>query len=442
VNFLPLSQLLQRGRATDHPLALVADAPVEFGRFAADVACVATRLQTSGSRRAALVCRDGYRFAVGLFGLLHAAVTVVLPPNGQRGTLNGLADAFDTLVDDGLLDGLAADDTKPPPIDPGQAKLEFFTSGTTGTAKRIGKSLVALEREVATLDRIWGEEIGQATTIATVSHQHLYGLTFKLLWPLAAGRPFISETHEIWESLLDRLPIASLIVSSPAHLGRLSGIAALPASLWPRAIFSAGAPLLFADALETESIFGVRPTEIFGTTETGVIAARRRASEEQPWLALPGVNVASDDHGRLKVRSPFADTDVWVKTGDLIEAVGVGFQLRGRADRIVKIEGKRVSLTEIELALCRLPWTAKAIALVLPGDPARLAAVVVPSAAGRAKLAELGRFRFGRLLRHALTETQEPAGLPRLWRFGDELPRDHMGKPPTAALLALFGVAP
>ena len=234
-------------------------------------------------------------------------------------------------------------------------------------------------------------------------------------------------------------PDAGVIVASPAHLGRLSGIAPLAPARRPRGVFSAGAPLSLAAARDAVAILGVCPTEIFGSTETGAIATRRQTGEDTAWQPLPGISVATDADGRLKLRSPFLGNDDWFETADLIEPAARGFHLRGRADRIVKIEGKRISLAEIEQALAHLPWAVAAAAVALPGDPVRLAVLVVPSEAGRARLAELGRFRFARLLRKAMTETQEPAGLPRLWRFADRLPGGDMGKRRDADLHALFG---
>jgi acyl-coenzyme A synthetase/AMP-(fatty) acid ligase len=433
--------LLRTGRAPDHPLALSSATPIGFGRFAAEVACATARLRATGCRRAALLCHDSYRFAVGLFSLLQTGIIAVMPPNGQPGTLEALSDAFDLLVDDAFLDGLSGDVASPTLLDPTQPVLEFFTSGSTGAPKRVIKTLAMLEREVAVLDQLWGQELGQGPTVATVSHQHIYGLTFKLLWPLAAGRPFAGEMHELWETLFDQLPTNAVIITSPAHLGRLSGIAPLAPARRPCGIFSAGAPLSLSAARDAVAILGVCPTEIFGSTETGAIATRRQTGEDAAWQALPGIVIASDVEGRLKLRSPFLDNDDWFETADLIEPTAQGFHSRGRADRIVKIEGKRISLTEIEQALGRSPWIASAAAVVLPGDPARLGALVVPTEAGRARLAELGRFRFGRLLRRALIETQEAAGLPRLWRFSDQLPSFHMGKPRDVELLALFGAS-
>lgn len=442
MSFLPLSALFATGRAPDHPVVLRGAASIGFAQFSGEVADAATRLRSTGCRRAALLCHDSYRFAVGLFGLLQAGITAVMPANGQPGTLDALSDTFDLLVDDAFLDGLSSDTAPLALLDPMRPALEFFTSGSTGKPKRVIKNLLVLEREVALLDRLWGVDMGTSPTVATVSHQHVYGLTFKVLWPLAAGRVFAGNMYEHWETLFDQLPPDAVIISSPSHLGRLSGIRPLAPSRRPRGIFSAGAPLSLSAARDTLTILGAYPTEIFGSTETGAIASRRQTCANQAWRALPGITIAADDDGRLKLRSPFLDNDDWVETEDVIEPTEQGFHFRGRADRIVKIEGKRISLSEIEQGLCRMPWVAAAAALVLPGDPVRLAALVVPSAAGRPKLAELGRFRFGRLLRQFLTETQEPAGLPRLWCFRDQLPDHHMGKLRDTDLLALFSVNP
>nr|WP_294527558.1 AMP-binding protein [uncultured Rhodopila sp.] len=439
MNHPPLSSLLAHGRPPGQALAIRAETPIGFYRFAGDVAAAALRLRAGRSRRAALLCQDSYRFVVGLFGLMHAGVTAVMLPNGQPGTLDALGDTFDLLVDDAFLAGTPATPDALPSLDPTLPALEFFTSGSTGLPKRIVKTLGMLEREVATLDALWGVEMGRGPVFATVSHQHVYGLTFKLLWPLASGRPFACETHELWETLLYRLPTNAVIIASPSHLSRLSGIAPLPVGRRPRGIFSAGAPLSLAAARETADILGTLPTEIFGSTETGAIATRRQRSDNQPWRPLPGITIATDTGGRLRLQSPFLEGMDWFETADLIEQSSDGFRLRGRTDRVAKIEGKRVSLAEIESKLTCSSCVAAAVVAVIPGDTTRLGAVVVPSAAGRETLARIGTFRFSRMLRQALAETQEPAALPRLWRFRDALPDGPMGKSRDADVLALFG---
>ena len=90
-------------------------------------------------------------------------------------------------------------------------------------------------------------------------------------------------------------------------------------------------------------------------------------------------------------------------------------------------------------ALEQSGWVEAAAVLVLPAPRPRLAAVVLPNAAGRQCLAELGAFRFGRRLRALLARTHEPACLPRQWRFVTVLPAARLGTRDEAGLRALFG---
>jgi hypothetical protein len=62
----------------------------------------------------------------------------------------------------------------------------------------------------------------------------------------------------------------------------------------------------------------------------------------------------------------------------------------------------------------------------------------VPSDEGRARLAALGKFRFGRLLRAGLADKLEPASTPRLWRFVEALPSAELGKRRDGDILKLF----
>jgi acyl-coenzyme A synthetase/AMP-(fatty) acid ligase len=280
--------------------------------------------------------------------------------------------------------------------------------------------------------------LGTGPVFDTVSHQHVYGLTFKLLWPLMAGRPFTARTHTLWESLLAELSPDSIIVSSPAHLERMEGLLPIPNVRRPRCIFSAGAPLSLAASQQAEIVFGCRPTEIFGSTETGAFATRRQTTGDEAWRLLPDMSIRCDQDGCLVLHSPFVGPD-WLTTADMIEPLADGFRFLGRADRIAKIEGKRIALAAVEQSLARLPLVKAAAVVMLQGKPSRLVAAIVPSEKGQTILDEVGNFRFGRLLRNNLALTQEPAGIPRQWRFVNELPAQGLGKRRDADIRLLFG---
>jgi len=439
----PLSRLALAERPAESAVAWRGGEVLDWAGFHADVGAAAIRL--AGCRRGALVCRDSYWFAVGLFGLLAAGATVVLPANAQPATLAALTGQFDALVgDDAALGGIThllhpGHGEWRGGLDAAACHLDFFTSGSTGEPKRVRRCLAQLEGEVATLEALWGSAVASAPVVATVPHQHMYGIIFKVLWPLAAARPFAAEMHDFWEGLLEELPAGGVVVSSPAHLTRLGGLTPLAAVARPRMVLSAGAPLPFAAAQNTLEVLGVLPAEIFGSTETGAIATRRQEVVEPAWRMLPGNQVAADADGRLRVLSPYVDADNWVEMADRIrlDADG-GFHLLGRADRIAKIEGKRIDLGEVERALRSLGAIVDAAVIVLDEGRSALAAVVVPSPDGQAQLARLGPFRFSRRLRHELAASQEPAGMPRRWRFVAALPDGQMGKRSEAALAAMF----
>jgi acyl-coenzyme A synthetase/AMP-(fatty) acid ligase len=431
-----LSHLLRDRWQDDEVVAFRGDEAISHARFAAEAAGLAAQVRSSGWGRAALLTKDSYRFALGLYGLMHGGCEVVLPPNHQPGTLEAMRGSFDLLVGDEFLRDVRREEGALDPLDAETCNLAFFTSGSTGAPKRIAKSLAMFEREAQTLHAMWGEE-GGGPVFATVPHQHVYGMSFKILTPLATGRPFRAETNEIWEPLLAALSPGATIVSSPAHLTRMAGLAPLSPDRRPSRVFSAGAPLTHEAAIDAERVLGVRPTEIFGSTETGAIATRQQKDADEPWQLLPGLAMRCGDEGRLHLLSPYVGK-AWVETADLVAPVAGGFRWLGRADRVVKVEGRRVSLSAVESALTDLPWVAGAAVVLLPGDPGRLAAAIVPSTQGQERLAALGKFRFGRLLREGLSTKLDPASAPRQWRFVEALPSAELGKRRDADIRRLF----
>lgn len=424
----PLFHVLANNRTPDALIAFGGTAPLPYQDFRARVSGLTRTLR--GCRSAALTCRDSGAFVIGLFALLHAGAEVILPPNGP---MAGLSGAVDLILDDATVWAAQPDDAVLPSI-AAEASVTFFTSGSTGTPKRVSRSLAALEREAVMLEQLWGGTVRGRPVLSMVGHQHLFGLTFKVLWPLAAGRPFDARNHELWESLIEALPERAVVISSPAHLNTLGGLAPLPSEKSPAALFSAGSPLTLAASQDAEAILACCPTEIFGSTETGAIATRQQTIADQEWTLLPGHRLLDHPEDRLRLHSPYDDTIV--VTGDRVERVGDGFRFLGRADRIVKIGGKRVDLTEVEVALTALPWVESAAALVLP--ELRLGAVTVLTEQGRALLAELKPFRFGRHLRRELLACLDMVAIPKSWRFTHDLPRHPLGKSRTADLLALF----
>ena len=391
---------------------------------------------------------DGVEFAAALLGAWQTGRSVFLPGDNLPETFRQLEGRVDLFAGEWPLAQRAIVAPAGGPDHAGFRALDasflavtVFTSGSTGAPQAIPKQLRQLAAEVETLDRTFGAEMADADVISTVSHQHIYGLLFKILWPLVSGRAFLSRSLEFPEAIVATLALRrAALVTSPTLLKRLPRTVDWPAAR-PRivAVFSSGGPLPAAAAVLAEELLGRTPIEVLGSSETGGIAIRQQVrGEDRPWTPFTGVSVREVD-GALAVRSPNLPDDEWYLSADRVQlAQDGGFRLAGRTDRIAKIEGKRVSLVAVEQALAESDWIAEARVLPLAGEREQLAAVVVLSEAGRQALARDGKGAVTRTLRALLAGSVERVALPRRWRFVDALPANTQGKTTMEALTALF----
>jgi acyl-coenzyme A synthetase/AMP-(fatty) acid ligase len=215
-----------------------------------------------------------------------------------------------------------------------------------------------------------------------------------------------------------------VLVTTPVHLRALvaSGVALPPLA----GIVSATAPLPVELARDAEARFGCEVRELFGSTETCVIA-RRRTARDDAWTPLPGVRVfATGDATEVHA----AHLPAPVRLADRVEVDDGGrFVLRGRQADLLEIAGKRASLGDLTRRLLEVPGVEDACVFQhegAPGDVARVAALVVAPALAEAEILD------------ALRAGVDPAFLPRPLRKVAALPRNETGKLPRAELLALL----
>ena len=435
------------------PQVLGGRAPVDRLGFRRRVRALRAAVDQHPARRWALVCDDAGWFGAGLLALAARGRSIVLPQSPQAGSLAGTG--VEAVLTDrpGDFAGFATLGVAEPggDLDPGhiepddQARVEFYTSGSSGAPKCVPKAFKQLRLEVAALERQWGAGLGEAAVLGTVPHHHLYGLLFRVLWPLQAGRPFAADIClQPGELRAAASAGPCVMVSSPAFLGRLSDYSQLPPAPQVAGLFSSGAPLSDTAAQALSETWGRAAVEVYGSTETGGVAWRAwdGAADRSWWTPIQGVSseIREDEAGpRLWVRSGCTYGQDWMPTGDLARVdTDHRFMLLGRADDVLKFEDKRVSLGEMRARLLQHPWVAEARLLLLPGRRQHIGAVVVVKPERRGTQPRELR----ETLRGWMAERYEPLLVPRKWRFPDALPDNAMGKTEQARLLALFEDGP
>jgi acyl-coenzyme A synthetase/AMP-(fatty) acid ligase len=416
--------------------------PVRAGAFLAEVAALAARLPAG--RQAVNLCEDRYRFLVAFCAVAVAGQTNLLPPSRAPRAIAEVMAAYPGCyaLAERRFDGAPRElfvlppdrgesgATAVPHLADAQIVAIGFTSGSTGAPKAHPKTWAGLCASSAlNAERLCAHDAAP-NLVATVPPQHMYGLELSILLPLRSaaaihcGQPFFPADIA---AALAALPAPRLLVTTPIHLHAL--LAAEP-ELPPLAgIVSATAPLDPALAAQAERRYATRVIEIFGSTETCVIA-HRRAAQDAPWQLHPGVRLRPQPDGTL-VEAPHLNAPVLLQ--DIVELLtSQQFILRGRNGDLLEIAGKRASLGDLNRRLLAIPGVVDGV--IFPLDPdargvRRLAALVVAPDVSEAAI------------RQGLCAAVDPVFLPRPLRRVAALPRNATGKLPREALLAALAAA-
>ncbi len=439
MNWIKLEQLLLKAL----PARAICQAPaLDHTQLRAQALSVAAGLQSRGVNRLAVHLEDAADLAIALFGAWRAGVSVLLPADLQAQTRQRWSQEVDLWLTDQPGDAQLHDFTQPglagAELDLDQCRLSLCTSGSSGEPKRIDKTLRQLANEVEALEQLWGADLDEACIIGSVATQHIYGLLFRVLWPLCAGRPFVRRQLAFSEDLqrASREYPAFAWVASPALLKRMGDNLDWPALSAVRRVFSSGGVLPPEAAQSLQQRLQQWPTEILGSSETGGIAWRQG---ESLWQPFAGVELSQDSDGALLIASPYLPAGHVEHSADAARIAADGrFELLGRLDRIVKLEEKRISLPMLEQALVDHDWVAEARLGVVQENRASLGALLVLSESGLFALREHGRRSLTETLRKHLSQHCEALALPRRWRLLRQMPLNSQGKLAQADVEALL----
>lgn len=321
--------------------------------------------------------------------------------------------------------------------DPDEPFLKLFTGGSTGKPKMWDKTPRNMLAEALHLSCKFGIS-SEDIFLATVSPLHIYGLLFSVLLPLVASAcvlaPVFNFPREIMTAAKEYR--ASILIGIPAHYRVLRAEDLQRYDL--RMAFSSAGTLDKEDSLYFSAKTGLEITEIFGSTETGGLATRRRSQDGDSWRPLAPVDCRADK-GMLRVRSAFIhsglprDTEGFFVTSDRVDFKDNNrFILMGRADDIVKVAGKRVDLAAVQIKIKQIPNVMDAVVISLPtrkGRQNELAALV----ATHLTLPEL---------RRRIAAVSETYAAPKRIVIVNEIPLTSSGKYDRTKIEGMLALAP
>jgi acyl-coenzyme A synthetase/AMP-(fatty) acid ligase len=441
---------LVSARAPGASLPLLADAnparvlawrengPVCAGAFLAEVRALAKLLPAAAY--AINLCEDRYSFLLAFCAVATARQTNLLPASRVPDAISEVMQAYPrsyVITDQSvslaagqvfqlpaLLDTSENSASQQLMIEAEQVVAIGFTSGSTGAPKANTKTWASLCASSALNALLLCPDGTAPNIVATVPPQHMYGLELSVLLPLRSGAA-IHAGHPFFPAdiahALAHVPAPRLLVTTPFHLRALmQSDTALP----PLAgIVTATAALEEDLAAEAERRHGAPVIEVFGSTETCVIAQRRTA-RCSAWQLYPGIDLHPQPDGTL-VSAPHICVPTLLQ--DIVELLPSNqFILRGRNSDLLEIAGKRASLADLTRRLLAVPGVTDGVVFQLDAEASgvcRLAALAV--APGLQSAAILTRLR----------ESIDPAFLPRPLRVVAALPRNGAGKLPRTALL-------
>ena len=319
--------------------------------------------------------------------------------------------------------------------------VSLLTSGSTGTPQPHAKPWYALVSNVsaatARLSALLGRpSLAGFTLVSTVPVQHSYGLESTVLLAMLGGAAFHSGRAfypaDVAQALAS-VPAPRALVTTPFHLKTLllAGIELPPVDL----ILCATAPLSPQLAAQAESTMRGMLIEIYGSTETGQVAARR-PTQDDVWETFGAVRVrveadddahngvGSVDGARFIVEGDFVSEPIVV--ADLLELMDDRhFRLLGRANDLIHVAGRRSSLGHLNYHLNSIAGVQDG-AFWLPDDVIDgvvrpVAFVVAPDRSSADIIA-------------ALRQRLEPVFLPRRVVRVEALPRLGTGKLTVRAL--------
>jgi uncharacterized membrane protein/acyl-CoA synthetase (AMP-forming)/AMP-acid ligase II len=326
-----------------------------------------------------------------------------------------------------------------PAINADETSIVMYTSGSTGRPKAVQQRLTEFEADNRFIISKWGDEFLKRKLCSTVSQHHIYGILFSILLPFTLGVPLRRRRIEFPEEMEKLSDTEYMIITVPAFLKRA---VEMENSSWLKLkspwIFTSGGAVKFETAKKTNEVFGFWPLEVYGSTETSGIAWRQSVNGQE-WTVFDNAKISQNQDGCLVIRSPYIKDPAGFETSDMVEILEDGrFLLKGRIDSVVKIEGKRISFTEIENRILQSGLASDVSVISLEDNRQYLAAAVLFNNKGKERFNGLEKIEVNKFWRTYLLQYFENIVIPKKWRYPEALPLDAQGKKKKEDIELLF----
>ncbi|HIL87060.1 MAG: AMP-binding protein [bacterium] len=396
-----------------------------------------TRSYLSSKKYAINLCENRYHFLVTFAACVTLGKISLLPSSKASEEIYRLLKSYPDshLINDIDIADLYIDNgngkkisVKNFDIDAKQIVSILFTSGTTGKAKQNPKTWGQLnESSIRVKKRIWPEGVFDKCIIATVPPQHMFGFETSIVYPLTLG-VMVHDSYPFYPLDIQQAALeiseSKIIITTPLHLRACIGLT----KGWSNidSIVSATSPLTSDIASIAESVLGANIFEIYGCSESGAIATRR-TSKNNEWELLEDYSIKTSGKSTLLKAIGYEDL---IDISDQIKIIDNNFfYLLGRGNDLVKIGGKRESLSGLTCKLKEIDGIDDGVFFIPKEDTnsrVRLAALVVSSVLRKEKIIQL------------LAQTIDSVFLPRPLKIVNNLPYNKLGKLPLNDLIKMI----
>ena len=427
--------------------------PITAAHFCHAIAALSARLPRS--RYAFNLCESQLHFLLGGAAALAAGQTLMLPPTRVPAVLGALrrsyADSY-CLIDaatqpevamaagSAVVVSIAGADAgasawPPPPLSANHEAAILFTSGSTKEPHPQRKRWVDLIKGTDTLVKSLGPPPRGTAIVGTVAAQHMFGFETTVMLPLQSGTPVLDLRPAYPADLTATLAAATelgiagiWLMTTPLQLRAFHRELQQVSGLWR--ITASTMPLDRELAQAVERDWRVPVDEIYGCTEAGIMATRRPAQASH-FTPAAGLTFTRVENGCAQVAgghlpAPLMLTDRIRPCRSNGGNADGAFELLGRDQDVVKIAGKRASLSGLTRQLLEIDGVHDGI-VFLP-DPAapRVAAIVAAPGLSATDV------------RSELAVRIDAAFMPRPLVVVNALPRDANAKLPLSALRAII----